>query len=78
MGYYVGTLENSPYVKMEAPYERIVRFFISPELDPAQKELAIGMVELLVGSKSDFRAHPVSELFICITGHGHIKIGEDI
>lgn len=78
MGYYVGTIENSPYVKFNAPYERIVRYLISPELDPSQNELAMGLVELPVGSKSDWRAHPEPELFMCIAGHGHIKIGDEI
>jgi len=78
MAYYVGTLENSPYVKIEAPYERIVRYLISPELDPSQNELALGLVELPVGSKSDFRAHPEPELFLCIAGHGHIRIGDEM
>lgn len=78
MGYYVGTLENSAYVKMEAPYERIVRFLLSPELDHTQKELAVGLVDLPVGSKSDWRGHPEPEMFLCIAGHGHIKVGDEM
>ena len=78
MEYYVGTLANSPYAEMKAPYERTVRFFISPELDPTQKELAVGLVELPVGSKSDFRGHPEPELFMCISGHGHIRVGDEL
>ena len=78
MKYYVGTIENSPYVEMKAPYERTVRYLISPELDPSQNMLAVGIVELPVGSRSDFRAHDEPELFMCIAGHGHILVGDEM
>lgn len=78
MAVYVGTIANSPYAKMDPPYERTVRFLLSPELDPAQKELAVGIVELPAGSKSDYRAHEESEMFLCIEGHGHIRVGDEL
>ncbi|GEM_PF-540008 len=74
---YVGNIENAPWCLMEAPYERILRVMVSPELDPGQKDIAAGVVELSPGSKSDWRGHEEGELFFCVSGHGHIRVGED-
>jgi mannose-6-phosphate isomerase-like protein (cupin superfamily) len=63
---------------MEAPNERMLRCLLSPELDTTQKEIAAGLVEIKVGSNSDCRSHEEGELFFCISGHGHIRIGDEM
>ncbi|SMC59778.1 cupin domain-containing protein [Papillibacter cinnamivorans] len=76
--YYVATLENSPWVKTPPPNERILRCLISPELDPTNHDIACGMTELQPGCTSDFRAHDEGEMFICIAGKGHVRVGDDM
>lgn len=51
MSYYVGNFENAPFVQMPAPEERILRCFISPELDPTNQDIALGMTEMQPGCK---------------------------
>ena len=78
MSYYVGNFENAPFVQMPAPEERILRCFISPELDPTNQDIALGMTEMQPGCKSDWRGHAEGERFICVKGKGHVRIEEEI
>ena len=78
MSYYVGNFENAPFVQMPAPEERILRCFISPELDPTNQDIALGMTEMQPGCKSDWRGHAEGEMFICVKGKGHVRIEEEI
>ena len=74
---YVGNLENSPWTQMEEPHKRILRVLISPELDPTQNDIALGKVEIPPGSTSDWRAHEEGELFLCVSGKGRMKYGDE-
>lgn len=76
--YYVGTFENAPTVETAAPEKRILRCFISPELDPTNQDIALGMSELQPGGKSDYRSHPEGEMFICVGGCGHVRIEDEM
>lgn len=75
---YVGNIEHSPWAQMQAPHERILRCLLSPELDPTQNDIVCGLVEIPLGSQSDWRAHEEGELFFCIHGHGHIRVGDEM
>jgi mannose-6-phosphate isomerase-like protein (cupin superfamily) len=74
---YVGTKDNGPFHEMPEPEKRILRLLISPELDPTQKDIACGMVEIPPGSNSDFRGHDEGELFIIVSGKGKARVGEE-
>lgn len=76
--YYIGKKENAPQVWKDAPYHRKLYCLISPELDPSNRDIACGLVDLPEGSQSDFRGHEEGELFFCISGKGHIRLGDDI
>lgn len=75
---YIGTIENAPSCVMPEPNQRILRCLISPELDPTQKDIAVGMAEIEPGSNSDYRGHEEGELFYCLEGSGHIKIEDEL
>ena len=75
--YYVGNFENAPFVNMPAPDERILRCFISPELDSTNQDIALGMTEMQPGCQSDWRGHPEGEMFICVEGKGHVRIEDE-
>jgi quercetin dioxygenase-like cupin family protein len=75
---YIGTKENAPHCEMPEPYKRTLRVLLSPELDPTQKDIAAGMVELPSHSQSDWRGHEEGEMFFCISGAGRAKIGEEM
>ena len=76
--YYVGTMENAPFVEIPGPNARILRCFISPELDPTNQDIACGMTQMQPGACSDCREHPEGELFICISGEGHVCIRNEM
>ena len=75
---YVGTKENAPHCTMPAPYQRELYCLLSPSLDPTQHDLAVGMVEIPAGSTSDWRAHEEGEMFFVVSGHGHMRVGEEV
>jgi mannose-6-phosphate isomerase-like protein (cupin superfamily) len=62
---------------MPAPETRTLRLLISPELDPTQNDVVLGMVEIPPGSNSDWRGHDEGELFFIISGRGRAKVGPD-
>lgn len=71
-------IEEAPYVNDKYPHERVRRVFLSPELDPDIKDFACGMVEIPPGSQSDLHTHEGSEMWFCISGRGHVRIGDEI
>ena len=76
--YYVGNFENAPCVEMPAPESRTMRVFISPELDPTNHDIALGMTQMQPGTNSDWRGHPEGEMFICVEGRGHVRIEDEV
>ena len=76
--YYVGNYEGAPHCEKPAPYTRTLRVLLSPQLDPTQGDLAAGLTELPPGSKSDWRGHEEGEMFFCVKGHGHMRLGDDL
>ncbi|MBR4410997.1 MAG: cupin domain-containing protein [Firmicutes bacterium] len=77
--YYVARLDNSPFVETPLPEKRILRALISPELDPTNKDIALGMTQMTPGCNSDLRGHDEGELFFCLDGKGTVYIeGEEI
>ena len=76
--YYVGTMENAPSVEITGTNARTLRCFISPELDPTNQDIACGMTQMQPGTCSDCRAHPEGEMFICVSGEGHVRIGNEV
>ncbi len=75
--YYVGNRGTAPWIEKDAPYKRTLRLLLSPQLDASQDDIAAGLTEIPPGSKSDFRGHEEGEMFFCIKGDGHMKLGED-
>ena len=47
--YYVARLDNSPFVETPLPEKRILRALISPELDPTNQDIALGMTQMTPG-----------------------------
>lgn len=76
--YFIGKKETAPQVWKDAPYRRKLYCLISPELDPSNQDIACGLVDLPEGSCSDFRGHEEGELFFCISGKGHIRLGSEV
>jgi quercetin dioxygenase-like cupin family protein len=62
---------------MSAPNERKLYCLLSPELDPTNHDIACGLVEIPPGSNSDWRGHEEGEMFFCIEGAGHIRLGDE-
>lgn len=75
---YIGEKETAPQVWKPEPYRRKLYCLLSPQLDPSNHDIACGLVDLPEGSCSDFRGHEEGELFFCISGSGHIRVGEEI
>ncbi|MDD4189662.1 MAG: cupin domain-containing protein [Eubacteriales bacterium] len=71
-------IEDAPYVLDKYPHERVRRVFLSPELDPEITDFACGMSEVPPGSQSDLHVHEGSEMWFCISGRGHIIIGDEV
>ena len=76
--YFIGKKADAPQVGKEEPYRRKLYCLISPELDPSNQDIACGLVDLPEGGRSDFRGHEEGELFFCISGKGHIRLGNEI
>ncbi len=76
--YYIGKKETAPQIWKDEPYRRKLYCLISPELDPSNQDIACGLVDLPEGSQSDFRGHEEGELFFCISGKGHIRLGDEV
>lgn len=74
----ISGIENAPFVCDKYPYERVRRVFLSPELYPELTEMACGMVEIPAGSQSDLHVHEGAEMWFCISGKGHVRIGDEI
>ncbi len=76
--HYVGNKSNAPQVWKDEPYRRKLYCLISPLLDQSNHDIACGLVELPEGSRSDCRGHEEGELFFCISGNGHIRVGNEV
>ena len=75
--YYVARMNNSPTVETTLQEKRILRALISPELDPANHDIALGMTQMTPGCNSDLRGHEEGELFFCLEGKGTVLVEEE-
>ena len=62
MGIYVARYKESPNYETLPPEKRVLRCLISQRLDPTNKDIALGMTEMVPGSRSDLRGKSSRDL----------------
>jgi len=65
-------------VKINGPYERVIRVLLAPDTQDAVKDLSISHAVISPHCSTDLRhTHPGAEMMYIMTGHGECTIGDE-
>jgi mannose-6-phosphate isomerase-like protein (cupin superfamily) len=65
-------------VKINGPYERVIRVLLAPDTQDDVTGLSISHAVISPHSSTDLRhTHPGAEMMFILTGHGECTIGEE-
>lgn len=73
----INTFDVKP-VKIEGPYERVIRVLLAPDTQDIVKEMSISHCVISPHSSTDLRhTHPGVEMMYIMSGYGECTIGEE-
>jgi len=65
-------------IKINGPYERVIRVLLAPDTQDAVKDLSISHAVISPHCSTDLRhTHPGAEMMYIMTGHGECTIGDE-
>lgn len=73
----INTFDVKP-VKIEGPYERVIRVLLAPDTQDIVKEMSISHCVISPHSSTDLRhSHPGVEMMYIMSGYGECTIGDE-